>query len=289
MGRLIKAFLFKMTRDIAFRVVLIIGVGLAVLMTGLFFLMDLAMGSLSEEAELGMKFLSGPNMLLSAFNPVDNFGLAIPISLITFVCLEFTQGAIRNKIIAGHSKFRIYGSLYLSGLIMTFTLMITYASTITLLGTAFGGFNLDEPVMSMTSISNLFGGSKVDGYYIFQYLLVATAVYASITAFTIFFAALFRSVGPCIPIVIIVLMVLSLGGTLVSSFGALFENDFLLHAVKIVDPLFAISGGGAELMVDTQVIHIEMETFVASLTNNAVYAAIFFLGGAFIFANSDVK
>jgi len=289
MGRLIKAFLFKMTRDIAFRVVLIIGVGLAFLMTGLFFLMDLAMGSLSEETGVAIKLLSGPNMLLSSFNPTDNFGLAIPIALITFVCLEFSQGAIRNKIIAGHSKFRIYGSLYLSGLIMTFTLMITYVSTLTILGTIFGGFNLDEPVTSMTSISNLLGGGKVDGYYILQYLLVATAVYASITAFTIFFAALFRSVGPCIPIVIIVLMVLSLGGTLVSSFGELFENDFLLHAVKIVDPLFAITGGGVEYNPDTLVMHIELETFVASLTNNAVYAAGFFLGGAFLFANSDVK
>ena len=107
MGRLFKSFFFKLSRDLTFRIILIIGAGLAFLMTGLFLLIDLGLGAYGDT----FKFLTGPNMLISAFNPVDNFGLAIPICLITFVCLEFSQGIIRNKIIAGHSKFKIQSSI----------------------------------------------------------------------------------------------------------------------------------------------------------------------------------
>ena len=280
MGRLLKAFFFKISKDIAFRVVLFIGIGLALLMTGLYFLMDMAVGSFGADEGIGVKFLTGPNMLLTSLSPVDNYGLAIPIMLITFVCLEFSQGSIRNKIIAGHSKFEIYGSLMLSGLILTFTLLTTYVGLCTLMGTIFGGFNLDDPTMSLTSITTL---------TILEMLLFTVMVYTSITAFTIFFASIIRSVGPCIPIIIISLMVLSVGGTMIAAFGQLFESDVLIHVVKILDPLFAISGGGTVINEETLVTHFDEETLIWTVANNLGYSAAFFFGGAAIFSRSDIK
>ena len=96
MGRLFKAFFFKLTRDLTFRIVLIIGAGIAFFMTALYLMIDLGVEGLAGDTDV--KFLTGPNMLLTSFNPTSNFGLAIPICLITFTCLEFTQGTIRNKI-----------------------------------------------------------------------------------------------------------------------------------------------------------------------------------------------
>ena len=162
MGRLIKSFFFKLSRDLTFRIILIIGAGLAFLMTGLYLLIDLSVETLGGQE---LKFLTGPNMLLTSFNPVDNFGLAIPICLITFICLEFTQGTIRNKIIAGHSKFKIYSALVISGLVLAFSLLFVYAGLCTLLGTIFGGFDLKNPVVLITlSI----GGGYADAVYIIQ-------------------------------------------------------------------------------------------------------------------------
>ena len=289
MGRLLKAFFFKISKDIAFRVVLFIGIGLALLMTGLYFLMDMAVGSFGADEGIGVKFLTGPNMLLTSLSPVDNYGLAIPIMLITFVCLEFSQGSIRNKIIAGHSKFEIYGSLMLSGLILTFTLLTTYVGLCTLMGTIFGGFNLDDPTMSLTSITTLTAAGKLDYIYILEMLLFTVMVYTSITAFTIFFASIIRSVGPCIPIIIISLMVLSVGGTMIAAFGQLFESDVLIHVVKILDPLFAISGGGTVINEETLVTHFDEETLIWTVANNLGYSAAFFFGGAAIFSRSDIK
>ena len=291
MGRLFKSFFFKLSRDLTFRIILIIGAGLAFLMTGLFLLIDLGLGAYGDT----VKFLTGPNMLISAFNPVDNFGLAIPICLITFVCLEFSQGTIRNKIIAGHSKFKIYSALVLNGLVLAFSLLFVYAGLCTLLGTIFGGFDLDNPIINMSSLSAMMGGGYADGWYIAQMLITAAVVYASIVSFTVFIAALFRNVGPCIPVVIIILMMLAMGGTLITVVGDLLENDALITFVEIVDPLYVISGGGLETNIilenDVQKPYMVVETgaFVATIINNLVYAAAFFVGGAFIFMKRDVK
>ena len=289
MGRLFKAFFFKLSRDLTFRIVLIVGAGIAFFVTALYLMIDLGMDGLFGAQT---KFLSGPNMLLTSFNPVDNFGLAIPICLITFTCLEFTQGTIRNKIIAGHSKFKIYTSLVLSGLVLTFALLIIYVGICTLIGTIFGGFDLSNPIIIITlSIA----GAYADPLYIVQMLIVAVVVYICIVSYTVFFAALFRNVGPCIPIVIIVLMMLSLGGSIVAMIGEALESDTLVNIVKALDPLYVISGGGTEFsyIVENdnpkQYVSLETGAFVGAIINNLVYAALFYIGGALIFVKRDVK
>ena len=290
MGRLFKAFFFKLSRDLTFRIVLIIGAGIAFFVTALYLMIDLGMEGLSGEENI--KFLTGPNMLLTSFNPVDNFGLAIPICLITFICLEFTQGTIRNKIIAGHSKFQIYLSLILSGLVLTFALLIVYAGLCTLIGTIFGGFDLSKPIIIITlSIS----GAYAEPIYIWQMIITAVVVYIAIVSYTVFFAALFRNIGPCIPVVIIVLMMLSLGGSIVAMIGEVLESDTLVNIVKVIDPLYVISGGGTEMKLvienDNPNYYVSLETgsFVATIINNLVYAGIFFAGGALIFVKRDIK
>ena len=127
MSRLFKAFIFKVRKDITFRITLIVGAGIAVFMAVLFLVLQTAM----KEQLGGQKLLTGPNMLLNSFSPVQNFGIAIPVNLISFTCLEFTQGTIRNKIIAGNSKFKIYASLCLSGLLFTFALLLVYVGICT--------------------------------------------------------------------------------------------------------------------------------------------------------------
>ena len=105
MNRIIKAFLFKLKKDLTFRITLIVGLSVAVLMTLINFLIDF-----SSRDETGIKFAmcNGQNLLLSSLSPIQNFGLAIPINLIAFTVAEFTQGVIRNKIIAGNSKRKVY-------------------------------------------------------------------------------------------------------------------------------------------------------------------------------------
>ena len=287
MGRLFKSFLFKISKDLTFRITLIIGIALALFMTLIYLLIDFASGAFNGESE---HFLTGPMMLMNSFSPVQNFGLAVPINLISFICLEFSQGTIRNKIIAGHSKFKIYTSLFLSGLVFTFALMIVYISICTLLGTLVGGFDLSKAV-----ISGLLSSTNIDGIFILQTIVIAIFVYITIVSFTVFFATLFRVIGPCIPIVLIVLLFLYFAGTMVVILQEAFDSDVPVQVMKILNPLFALSNGG-----DTEVILVDgnptgvrsyyaVDTFVSALVNNTVYTALFFVGGALIFKKRDVK
>ena len=297
MGRLFKAFVFKLGRDLTFRITLIIGIGMAVLMTLLYLGIDLAMETFGTDDRM----LSGPNMLLNSLSPVQNFGIAIPVNLISFTCLEFTQGTIRNKIIAGNSKFKIYASLCISGLIFAFSLLLVYVGLCTLLGTIVGGFDLNLPIMVGLA------QSPVNGTYIGLTLLFAALTYVSLVMFAIFMATLLRNIGPSIPVVMVALMLLYFGAYLVSAMSYFFEDSPIVIIMKIINPLYALSGGveyhtvqatmngvplfnddGTPIMV-TDYVYYATDTIVCSIVNNIVYAALFFVFGSLIFTKRDVK
>ena len=278
MGRLFKAFIFKIKRDITFRITLIVGAGVAVFITLLYLILQNALPD--EFADV--KLLTGPNMLINSFSPVQNFGIAIPVNLISFTCLEFTQGTIRNKIIAGNSKFKIYTSLFLSGLVFAFALLIVYAGICTALGSIFGGFDLSQPVATMTGKPGF-----IDGVFILKYVLVVIVVYISIVSFAIFVATAFRNMGPCIPLVMVTLMVCYLSVTIITSIPAPFDGEGAKTVLKIINPLYALSGG-AEIN-DAEQIFISNSTFLSAIINNLVYAALFFGAGSLLFKKRDVK
>lgn len=323
MSRLFKAFFYKISKDITFRITLIIGAGIAVFMILLYLLLDLFMDS------EGMKMLTGQSMLTTSFSPAQNFGISIPINVVSFVVLEFTQGTIRNKIIAGHSKFKIYASLYLSGLMLAFSLLLIYVGTCTLFGTIIGGFDLNTATMIGMGM-----GAKATPEFIIKYVVLALLAYTSIVSYAVFIATSFRSMGPSIPLVFIAIFGLyflaAIFGMVAMTMEAIVDGDKLtiasslaaleketdpdkiamyntaievaqneievteptvnnLHNVanvlKIFDPLYAISSPDVKDGVAT----INNYTFFAGIGSNLFYSAAFFFGGACLFKKRDVK
>ena len=286
MTRLLKAFFFRLSRDMTFKITLIIGAGVALFLTFLYFILDKALDS--EE----FKFLTGQSMLVGSLSPVQNFGIAIPVNLITYTVLEFNQGSIRNKIISGHSKAKVYLSLFISGLIFCFAMLITYVLICFGLGTIFGGFDPH----GYTTSGLMLGGAKLGEFYILKLLAVTVLVYISIVAFTIFFAALFRNIGPSIPVVIMTLMVMYLLATILTTIPNL--DDKVIWAARIIDPLYAMSSSefvvkdvieGGEVVGQEVTVDISKETFISGLISNTVYALLFFFGGLVIFKKRDIK
>ena len=102
MFKIIRASLYKLFKDRPFKITLIIGVSLAVVFSLAYHFILPEMGS-------------GYNMLISASSPSNNFGLAVPINLITFIIGEYNYGTIRNKIIAGNKRINIYIALFVMG------------------------------------------------------------------------------------------------------------------------------------------------------------------------------
>ena len=292
MKELFVAYLYKLRHDLAFRITLFIGVGLALFLSLIYFGLSFAL-----EAEM----ITGTTMFISSLSPTQNFGLAIPVNLITFTVMEFSQGGIRNKIIGGHSKAQVYTSLVLNGLVFTFALMIVYSLLCLGLGAGLGAIitlmNPDWSEVGSISLSTLsMTSGYADGYFV-KLIFSAVVCYISIGSFTVFFATLFRSVGPCIPVIIITLIFLSLACTIISLIGL--DKEEVLWAGRILDPLFPLNAGeyieiskgtnefGYENIERLSTIH--NETFVSGICSNLVYAALFFGGGLLIFAKRDIK
>lgn len=271
MKNLFKAFLFKTRHDLAFKITLLIGVGLAILLSLLYW-------GIGEMA--GGKIISGQMMLYASLSPVQNFGIAIPVNLITYTVLEFSQGSIRNKVIGGHSKSKIYTSLFLNGLVFTFILIGVYASLCFGLGCAFGGF-------SPNGTAGILAGETAD-YFLGKIILIAIFSYISIVSFTIFFAALFRNIGPSIPVIIVGLTIAYLAGTFISLLGEM--NPNIVWVARIIDPLYGLGCTEMKYVDETTSYQvITNETLVSSIISNSVYAALFFFGGLFIFKKRDIK
>lgn len=300
MKNLFVSYLYKLRHDLAFKITLIIGGGLAVLLTGIYFLLSLL---------IKVNAIDGPTMIISALSPGSNFGLAVPVNLITFTVLEFNQGSIRNKIIAGHSKANVYTSLILNGLVFTFVLMIAYVLLCFGLGSLFSvitknileGMRSDE--IARTGYSEIIPeiSSPYSGMYIFKMIVLAVFCYISIVSFTIFFSTLFRNIGPSIPVVILVLVFASSLAPIVVMVGD--RNEGLLWAFRIIDPLFCLGANESEVVGQTIGLSPEgvpfvydvteptvtNETFISGICSNVVYAALFYVGGLFIFKKRDVK
>ena len=281
MRNLFKAFLFKLRKDLTFRITLFIGLGIAVLMTLIYLGIDLGMKALAQEAEASYKFMfcTGQNLFLSSLSPAQNFGIAIPVNLISFTVLEFTHGTIRNKIITGNSKSKIYFSLILAGLVFTFALIVTYSLLCLALGSIIGGFNING--------TTLYG--DINAEYFVKMIVLTIMVYILITIATIFFATLLRNIGPCIPIVILLILGCYLVSTIFGTVSAFGENvEFIKNmtqVLKYINPLHSI----ASTISTDGVLTIANDAFIAEIVNNIVYSAIFLFFGLLIFKKRDVK
>ena len=304
MGRLMKSFFFKLSRDVTFRVTLIIGVVLALAINLLLFALQSYLANELGEGFEGIKFISGQGMLITSMSPIQNFGIVIPINLIIFTCLEFSQGTIRNKIIAGNSKLTIYSSLLLTGLVFALSLLAVYILLCTGLGAIFGGFNLNDRVFSGLT------GSRLTAEYLIKMSIICLVTYTCIVSVTIFFAALFRSIGPCIPVILILLFGCYYIVTIIQTVALFLEesqSEVVLNVLRIVDPLYAIASNevgykylvdgagnyvlddyGEKIVVDT-FSKMNDVTFYGGIANNLIYGGLFFMGGALIFTKRDIK
>ncbi|MBP3713680.1 MAG: ABC transporter permease subunit [Bacilli bacterium] len=279
MSNVLKSSIFKLLRDRTFHVTLIVGGILAVLISLIYFIIDLSLSTQTNGPIHAMA--TGSNMLLNSVSPVQNFGIAIPINLINIIVAEFTYGTIRNKVIVGYRKTQIYFGLFIVGLIFSLTLAFFYVGFSVALGCIFGGFN---PSGSYTSLVRNLSGAAIA-----EYIGMAICVYIFITSLALFFATVFRHVGGAITVNILVLIFFMI---LPIIFLATFSSDEEVrnaaNAVKWFDPIFYQSIT-VNLALASLVAFDQDANFVAGIISPLIYAAIFFFLGMYIFAHRDLK
>ncbi|MBR4868217.1 MAG: ABC transporter permease [Clostridia bacterium] len=67
------------------------------------------------------------SQFFTAFHFGDNFGLVAPVLLAIVLCKDFSYGTVRNKIIGGYSRTKIYLSMLITCYVSLFTLMLCHA------------------------------------------------------------------------------------------------------------------------------------------------------------------
>ena len=319
MSRLLKAFFYRMSKDLAFRITLIVGCSIALILSVVLLVADLMLNM--ED----IKLLTGHGMLTMSLNPAQNYGIAIPINIAIFVGLEFTQGTIRNKIIAGHSKLKIYASLYISGLILGAALLFAYVGFLTIFGTIAGGFDVNVVTFLGTGLS----AATVE--YIVKFVILSLLVYTTLISFSVFIATVFRSLGPSIPLVIVAVYGLYFIAMIVSTIvnfnkemmngyeealamaqeygdaDAIAEaakevadfkptNDTVQaigNVFKCINPLYGLSATESVIVGEGEdvkaIAKMDDFTFYSGIASNLAYSAAFFFGGACLFKKRDVK
>ena len=264
MINIIRASLFKLFRDRTFQVTAIIGSFIAILIVLI---------------QLLVQACNGQSLYLSSSSPSQNFGLTIPINLIVFTVGEFTYGTIRNKVIAGLSKTKLYFGLFFTGLVFTFILYTIFAIFSVGLASIIGGFSAEA-----------IGGVK----FVLLYLIYVICAYVFITALSIFFASLVRQIGGSISIVIILLVFLSLIPlfTFMNMNGSELRPD---HWSMWINPLYMVGLYGNNAVkiigdvIGNAVYNQTPQMIAAGILTPLAWGAIFFISGLTLFNHQDIK
>ena len=262
MFKIIRASLFKLFKDRPFKITLIIGVSLAVVFSLAYrFLLP----------ELG----SGYYSLMTSSSPSNNFGLAVPINLITFIIGEYNYGTIRNKIIAGNKRINIYIALFVMGLIYSLSMMTIYVGMSVGLSTILGGFYpTDLDPVSAKTIITIIGATIM--------------VYVTLTALSILAATAIRNIGGAITVTVVLIMVGYLVGMVINLDVAM---DFTVEKVtypvwvQLVDPIFFHS----VVSLQTFGIGDVADLLPLNIASNGIYTVAFLAGGIALFQYRDVK
>lgn len=94
----------------------------------------------------------------NSFSPINNLGILLLILVIILASHDFSQATIRNKIIAGHNKSKIYLSSLVVNLTIMLVVMFLYSTLTYLFNGLFMGFNDGEFVLVLKSAAIGYSG-----------------------------------------------------------------------------------------------------------------------------------
>ena len=274
MSRLLKADLYRVLKSRLTMIALILAFAFPVVMV-LLYVGIRAMAGLGEDV-FGSSMLFNANTVIgSAYSLTNNIGLVIPAFAGILVCADYSNGTLRNKIIAGNRRTEIYLSHLLVSILFTVAIITIYAAMTTALSLLLLPFNRD-PSMQL-------------GREIFYFVAYGTMTFVFIATVSTLLAMTLRSIAPTIIFTLVLAMVLLAAGSVLSlvdysdyqylvyfipTFGA---NFFNLSSGS----LFGILSSSAEQSVAT----IFAEGMLSYLFFGAVNTAI----GLLVFNKRDIK
>lgn len=136
MINILKAEFNKLIKGKAIYILLIATIILPFLTAGLYKIV-----SVIDDSGILQESLSTFELFKQSFNPLNNIGLLLLITIIVIISTDFSNNTIRNKIVGGYSKTQVYLSSLIITLILSFIYMTIYTILTVLLSGVFINFS----------------------------------------------------------------------------------------------------------------------------------------------------
>lgn len=200
-------------------------------------------------------FVLCPNSLL----------ILLPIFIIMYVCDEFKDSSFRNKIITGHSRFKIVlsifiSSLFVSTLFMLINFLIIVIYDLSLFPTLFSNSYF---------VSSLFIGFINEMFYLYSTL-----------AIVVLFSILIKKCGLTI---ITCCAILIFGSSSLSALISSFSGEYSFYLFHLVPFFHLVSGYFFTFFPEN------LELLIIGISSNIVYVIVLFLISTLIFKKLEIK
>ena len=274
MCNLLKADLKRAWKDKLFLILCVLAgvfaVSTPLLYKAIFSLMD--MEEMLEMGPLLGNSFTAKGMFFASFSPSNNFGMILPILAAIILCKDFSHGTIRNKIICGKSRTKIYFSLF-------FTCAIVMC-----------GFILVQALLTLF-VSLLMFEYQADPFTAsdFGYLLASIAfefvVYLFISALLTFFVVYMKKAGTAIVMYFAVNFVLLIVGSITQT--ALLLSDSTSSSYEVLK-FFNDANMFTSLLIGGGASYTGKEVLTILLPNLFLTGVFVFFGWC-IFRKKDLK
>lgn len=219
--------------------------------------------ALAEEGGMDMSsmFLAR-SIMFSNFSLTNNIGLVIPIFAGIMTMRDIKNGTVRNKVISGQNRTKIY----LSHLITSITLCVAMSliSFLLLCGTSLIFFKYGVA----------FNGAEFWNFC--KCLIIGLLAFAYVASVSTFFALVTKST----PMTIIFTLVLVIALGLISGIEAFLPDkyNFIIYMI----PIFASSTVAGSAQLNNEIFFYGLGSFI-------VFGAINSIGGILLFNYIDLK
>lgn len=274
MSKLLKADIYRMVKSRLTLVALILVLAFPVLMVLLYLGIEALAGI---EAEMGeaVSMFTANSLIGSVYSMTNNVGLVIPAFAGILVCSDYTNGTLRNKVIAGNRRTQIYFSHLLVSILFCVVMITIYAAMTTGLALLFFDFTKDESVN--------FGREVV------YFVVNGTMSFVFVSTLTTFLAMVFRNIAPTIIFTIVFTIALMALTSVVSLLDyesykyvvyfipTFISNYFNLSSFSLISLLGTTAEGSRELM------------FAEGILSYVFFGALNTAAGLVIFNKRDIK
>ena len=274
MKRLLKADLYRVMKSRLSLIALILAVAFPVLVVLLYAGMGVITG-LDEGLEETGALFNANSIIGSVYSLSNNIGLVVPAFAGILVCTDYTNGTLRNKVIAGNRRTEIYFSHLLVSILFSVAIITLYAAITTGLALLFFPFRWD-------SSQNL-------AQEILYFVAEGTMSFVFMAAFTTMLAMVTRSTAPTIIFTILFAIVL----LSVSSVVMLTNYEKYKYAVYFIPTFggnfFGMNDFSLLALLGQNVYASKKLIFSESMLSYAFFSAVHTVIGLLVFKKRDIR